>query len=324
MTRGLKMKLVSLIVGSLIFLSSTISESFADTGIQLKAASFLPARSVYAKYFYRWVDEVNDHCTGKMNIKIVGPEAVRSMEQWRTLKDGVIDIHYGPPNYYKGVLIEGDVTVLANTSAAEQRKNGAWEIINALHNEKLNAWYLTHIVDGVPFFIYTVKPTNNGRFDGFRLRSTPIYDEFFRRLGAEPVRMPPPSLYTALERNTVDGYGWPLWGITDLGWDRHTKYRHGPGFFSAVINILVNLDRWNSLKENQRRCLTDMAIWLEHHFPAWRTTENENQVAAQTSAGITYVDLGPNFPVLAHEIHWNVLMGANPTAIGALRPLLVQ
>ena len=105
------MKLVSLIVGSLIFLSSTISGSFADTGIQLKAASFLPARSVYAKYFYRWVDEVNDHCTGKMNINIVGPEAVRSMAQWRTLKDGVILIdHLIAEIQQKKIELDGYVT----------------------------------------------------------------------------------------------------------------------------------------------------------------------------------------------------------------------
>ena len=300
------------------------STSPAEAEVKLKAASFLPARSVYAKYFYRWVDELNNRCKGKVKITIVGPEAIKSLEQWRTLKDGVIDIHYGPPNYYKGVLVEGDVTSLANTSAAEQRENGAWEIINTLHNKKMNAWYLTHIMDGVKFFIYTVKPQKNGRFEGFRLRSTPIYDEFFKSLGAAPVRMSPPSLYTALERNTVDGYGWPLWGITDFGWHKHTKYRHGPGFFSAAVNILVNLDRWDALLDSQRQCLTDMSIWLEGEFPKWREIENEKQIAAQTSAGITYVNMGVEFSNLAHQIHWDVLMKENPVAISALRTLLVH
>ena len=159
------MRLVQLIIIGLAMVPLLISGSTypAEAEVRLKAASFLPARSVYAKYFYRWVDELNDRCKGKVKITIVGPEAVKSLEQWRTLKDGVIDIHYGPPNYYKGVLVEADVTTLANTSAAEQRGNGAWEIINRLHNEKMNAWYLTHIIDGVKFFIYTVKPQKNSR-----------------------------------------------------------------------------------------------------------------------------------------------------------------
>ena len=319
--RFFRVAMISLAVLSLLVFRPTFSVA---SEVKLKAASFLQARSVYAKYFFRWVDEVNSHCEDKVKISIVGPEAVKSLEQWRALKDGVIDMHYGPPNYYKGVLVEGDVTSLANTTAAEQRKNGAWNIINKLHNEKMNAWYLTHIIDGVRFFIYTVKPESNGRFENFRLRSTPIYDEFFKSLGAHPVRMSPPALYTALERNTVDGYGWPLWGVTDLGWHKHTKYRYGPGFFSAVVNILVNFDRWNNLLESQRQCLTEMSIWLEGEFPKWRIIENEEQVAAQKIAGITYLDLGVEFSNLAHQIHWDALMKANPVTISALRTLLVH
>jgi len=292
--------------------------------VKLKAASFLPARSVYAKYFYTWIEHLNRECEGKVAITIIGPEAIKSLEQWRTLKDGIIDMHYGPPNYYRGVLVEGDATSLANTSPTEQRRNGAWDILNQLHNDRLNAWYLTHIGDGVQFFLYTARPATNRRFDGFRLRSTPIYDDFFKTLGAKPVRMSPPTLYTALERGTVDGYGWPLWGITDLGWHEHTKYRHGPGFFNAVINILVNLDRWNSLLENQRQCLTSMSLWLEQEFPKWRDSENKVQESALSEAGIPYVDLGSSFSTTAHEIYWEKLLQENAPVISKLRPLLVH
>ncbi len=45
--------------------AAAIAVAVAGSGVaaaaeaKLKAASFLPARAVYAKYFYRWVDEVN-------------------------------------------------------------------------------------------------------------------------------------------------------------------------------------------------------------------------------------------------------------------------
>ncbi|MGB8433172.1 MAG: hypothetical protein WCE38_02780, partial [Burkholderiales bacterium] len=70
----------------------------------LKAASFLPVRSIVAKQFVRFVEETNKQCAGKVNISVVGPEAVPSLEQWNALKNGVIDIHYGPPNYFRGVV----------------------------------------------------------------------------------------------------------------------------------------------------------------------------------------------------------------------------
>jgi TRAP-type C4-dicarboxylate transport system substrate-binding protein len=294
----------------------------AAAEVKLKAASFLPARAVVGAQFYRWVKEVNKRCDGKVEITVVGPESIKSLEQWRALKDGVIDMHYGPPNYYKGVLPEGDVISDSDVETAVQRANGAWAIINKLHNEKMNAWYLTHLTNGVKFYLYTRKPAVNGRFEGFRLRSVPIYDAFFKSLGAQPVRMGPPAVYTALERGTVDGYGWPLWGIQDFGWQKYTKYRYGPGFLSAAVAILVNLDKWKSLTGDQRQCLTDMAIWVEKVFPKWRAAEDKKQLAVQNKAGIKYVDLGPGFAKRANDLYWADLKKANPEVVGKLEKLL--
>lgn len=292
--------------------------------VKLKAAAFLPVKAVFVAGFARWVDEVNRQCAGKVSISIVGPEAIKSLEQWNALKTGVVDMHYGPPNYYVGALPEGDVMSVARAETAVQRKNGAWAMINEVHNQKMNAQYLTYLFGGVRFHIYTSKPAKDGRFDGFRLRSTPIYDAFFKSLGGLPVRMAPPDVHTALERGTVDGYGWPLYGIADFGWHKYTKYRYGPGFISAAVAILVNLDKWKSLDNAQRDCLTRMAEWVEGEWPKWRAEEDGKQQAVQDKAGIQYVDLGPGFARQAEELYWEVLAKGNPAFVRKIRPLLSQ
>jgi TRAP-type C4-dicarboxylate transport system substrate-binding protein len=167
-----------------------------------------------------------------------------------------------------------------------------------------------------------VKPAQGGKFEGFRLRSTPIYDAFFKSLGALPVRMAPPEVHTALERNTVDGYGWPLWGIADFGWHKYTKYRYGPGFISAAVAILANLDKWKALENDQRQCLTRMAEWVEGEWPKWRAEESGRQQAAQDQAGIRYVDLGAGFAQKAEELYWEVLAKGDPGFVKKVRPLL--
>jgi TRAP-type C4-dicarboxylate transport system substrate-binding protein len=290
--------------------------------VQLKAAAFLPVKSIYSQQFLRFTSEVNKMCAGKVNVSVVGPEAIKSLEQWNALKNGVVDMHYGPPNYYVGALPEGDVISVARNESAEQRKNGAWALINEVHNQKMNAWYLTQLLNGVRFFIYTVKPAPGGKFDGFRLRSTPIYDAFFKSLGGLPVRMAPPEVHTALERGAVDGYGWPLWGIADFGWHKYTKFRHGPGFISAAVAILLNQDKWKSLDNDQRACLTKAAEWVEGEWPKWRDAESGKQQAVQDQAGIKYVDLGPGFAQQAEELYWEVLAKGNPEFVRKVRPLL--
>lgn len=291
---------------------------------KLKAASFLPGRSIFAKFFYDWVKETNKQCAGKVHISVVGPSAIASLEQWHALKDGVVDMDYGPTTYMRGALPAGDVLDLAENTPAEQRKNGARKLLVAYFKAHVNAMYLTHILNGVHFYLYTTKPAVNGRFDGFRLRSVPVYDDFFRSLGATTQRMGAPSVYTALQRGVIDGYGWPLWGISDFGWQKFTKYRYGPGFFNASTPIIMNLDRWNKLDKAQRGCIRGMALWLEKQWPKWRAGEDQRQIAIQNKAGIKYVDLGPGFAKKARDLYWAALEKADPKFVNKIKPLLMK
>ena len=55
--------------------------------------------------------------------------------------------------------------------------------------------------------------------------------------------MAPGEVFTGLERGVVDGYGWPLLGIFDFGWQEKTKYRLEPGFYAIELGIqVVKLD----------------------------------------------------------------------------------
>lgn len=299
------------------------SSAWAET-VKLKAASFLPRRIVFAQHFYRWTRHVNRTCRGKVSISVVGPEAIASLEQWNAVKNGVLDIHFGPATYFAGVLPEGDVVSLAEVSPTEMRKNGAMKMLEDRFAEKMNVHYLTHIHWGVQFFVYTTKPAKNGRFDGFRLRSVPIYDTFFRALGAQTVRLGAPAVYTALERKTVDGLGWPLWAVHQFGWTKFIKYRYGPGFFSAAVIVMVNQDRWKKLNDEQRKCLSDAALWLEGEYPKWRQAVSKVHEAAQAKAGVKYVDLGPDFSKKAHELYWARLRESNPAWVDKIRALVTK
>lgn len=292
--------------------------------VKLKAASFLPTRIVFAKYFVDWTKSVNEQCKGMVSISVVGPAAIKSLEQWNAVKNGVVDMHYGPATYYKGTAPEAGITDLATKSPAEQRANGAHAMLDDLHVKKMNSRYMTQILDGVPFFVYTSKPAENGGFKDFRLRSVPIYDAFFKHLGANPVRMGAPAVYTALERKVVDGMGWPLWGVTGFGWDKYIKFRHGPGFYTAGVNIIMNNDKWKGLSAKARDCLTERSVWMEKVWPEWREAQNKKEIEAQDKAGIKYVDMGKAFRDKAHELYWEDMMKINAEFTKKMRPLLTD
>lgn len=300
----------------------TISAQSAE--VKLKAASFLPTRIIYAKYFGDWVKSVNKVCTGKVKISIIGPAAIKSLEQWNAVKTGVVDMHYGPPNYYKGAMPEGSVTDLASNETEVRRKNGAWAMLNEQHKKKLNSVYLTQIIDGLRFFLYTIKPAKDMKFNGFRLRSVPIYDTFFKSLGANPVRMGARAVYTALERKVVDGMGWPLWGVNGFGWHKFLKYRYEPGFLTAGVNILVNQDKWKTMTNDQRGCLMERTIWVEKMWPAWRAEQDKKEMAMQTKAGIKPVKWSSDLPKRAWKLYHADMRKAAPAFIDKVLPLLTK
>ncbi len=290
--------------------------------VKLKAASFQGEKVVFARPFYRWAAEVNRRCQGKVVFEVVGPDEIEPERQWFELRAGRIDAYFGPSSYYRGVLSEADVLHLAKNGPAKQRQNGAWAILNKLHNEKLNAWYLTTLITGTKFYIYTTKPVKNGRFDGMQLRAVPLYKIFVENLGARTTYMPATDIRAALKNGKIDGFGWPLWGLDHFGWEKLVRFRYGPGFMDTASPILINLDRWKSLSGEQRQCLNDMAKWAEKMGPIWRDAENEKQLAIIKKAGIKYVDLGPEFPRGPEKIFWKMLQTASPDFVRKIRPLI--
>lgn len=288
----------------------------------LRAAVFVPPNTTVGEFFARFVAELNKQGKGLIQMTLVGPDAVPPFEQPNALRTGVIDMAAVPPAYYTSVMPESDAQTLSQQGISQQRASGAWAAINKLTNQKVNAWYLATYGTGLPFHIYTTKPVTSADFKNFKLRTAPNYTTFFQSLGANVVNTAPGEVQTALERGVVDGYGWPIIGIFDMGWAAVTKYRVDPGFYNVVVNILVNLNRWQSLREDQRAFLNRMSEWAEQENTKWVNEKTGAEVKRQADAGIKVLDFGPEFKKRAHDVYWAELTKRAPEAIGTLRPLL--
>jgi TRAP-type transport system periplasmic protein len=317
-------KFVTLAAGAAVTVALAASASAQE--VTLKAGSFLPLTINFGEPFKKFVDHVNAENKGVIQIRVVGgPEAVPPFQLGNAIKGGVLDMAALPPAYYKGLMPEGDADILTKQSFAEQRKTGAWAMLNKLNEEKVNAHYLAAYGDGVQFHIYLRKPIKDiSELKGLKLRSSPNYQAFFTALGATTVVTPPGEVYTALERGVIDGYGWPLWGIQDQGWDKYTKMRIDPGFYNVSCNILVNLPKWKSLSDAQRAALTKAGAWLETEFPKWAAERNAQEAAYQKKTGIEVLNLGAGFEKEANDMYWAELAKISPDNVGKLKAILTK
>ena len=246
---------------------------------------------------------------------IGGPKAIPTFEVGNAVKTGVVDMALATGAFYTNVMPEADFLKLTQVTVAEQRKNGAFDAINKVWNDKANMQYLGRVVENQPFHIYTNKKVDKPDLTGQKIRITPVYREFFQALGATVITTPPGEVYSALERNVVDGYGWPIGGIFDLNWHEKTKFRVDPGFYDAEVSILMNLDAYKKLQPKQKAFLEKQILALEAMNTVWKTYAAE-ETARQEKAGIqtirfdaagtkTYVDK-------AYDAGWAGAMKANP------------
>jgi TRAP-type C4-dicarboxylate transport system substrate-binding protein len=195
----------------------------------LRLVSAFAENGIYVQHLQKWIAQFNAEGKGTLQINFIGgPKAIPTFEAGNAVKSGVVDMALSTGAFYTNVMPESDFLKLTQIPVAEQRKNGAFAAINELWMQKGNMVYLARMVENQPFHLYLNKKVDKPDLTGMKVRITPVYREFFASLGANVVTMPPGEVYTALERNVVDGYGWPIGGIFDLNWQEKTKFRVDP------------------------------------------------------------------------------------------------
>ena len=308
-----------------VFAAALFATSATAQEVTLRAVSSFAEKTQFSRNFERFIDKVNADGKGLVKINYIGgPRAMPPFEVGNAVRTKVVDIANVTGAFYTNLMPEADGFKLISKPMSEQRKNGTWAFINQLHNQKLNAQYLARQYHNVPFHIYLNKKMAKLDFTGLKIRVTPVYKDIVQALGGTTITTPPGEVYTALERGVVDGYGWPVTGIFDLGWDKVTKFRLEPAFYSVEVNVLVNLDVWKGLNDKQRKVLNDAALWLEA-----LDRENEAIIKAererQAKAGIQAIDFGAaeskKFLQTANDVAWASVIKRSPETGARLRQL---
>src|SRR3954465_5030782 len=289
----------------------------------LRAVTSFAEATHFSKNFERFIEKVNTDGKGVVRINYIGgPRAMPPFEVGNALRTKVVDIANVTGAFYTNLMPEADGFKLIAKPMSEQRQNGTWDYINQLHNQKLNAYYLARQFHNVPFHIYLNKKPDRLDFSGLKIRVTPVYKDIVEALGGTAITTAPGEVYTALERGVVDGYGWPVSGIFDLGWEKVTKFRLEPGFYAVEVNVLVNLDSWKALNDAQRKVLTDAAAWLEG-LDAENVAVVASEREKQAKAGIQSIDFGPEeskkFLEKANEVAWQSVLKRAPETGAKLR-----
>jgi TRAP-type transport system periplasmic protein len=305
----------SIVIAGALFVAALPTASAEE--VTLRAVSAFAEKTTYSQGFERFIERVNQQGKGVVQINYIGgPKAMPPFEVGNALKSGVVDLANATGAFYTNVMPEADAWKLTERPMSELRKNGGYDYMSRLYAEKMNALFFARHVDGNPFHLYLNKPISSPDLTGLKIRITPVYRDFFQALGATVVQTAPGEVYTALERGVVDGYGWPITGIFDLGWHEKTKYRVDPGFYTAEVSILVNKSTWDKLTDAQRNVLRQAGEQAEADAAAIFAEENAKDTKRQADAGIQTIRFdgaeGKLYRDKAYEAGWAGVIRQSP------------
>ncbi|MEA3195325.1 MAG: TRAP-type transport system periplasmic protein [Betaproteobacteria bacterium] len=296
--------------------------------ITLRLVSAFPENQFYVKRTVEWIEKVNQEGKGVLQINFIGgPKAIPTFEVGKAVQSGVVDLGFSTGAFYTNVMPEADILKLSETSAAEQRKNGGYDLINKIWAEKANMRYLAKVVEFTPFHLYLTKKIDKPDLTGLKIRITPVYREFFQAMNAQVMTTPPGEVYTALERGVIDGYGWPIHALFDLNWQEKTKFRVDPGFYNAEVSLIMNLDKYKGLPAKAREYLDRQALAYERQNDFWKSY-NQNEAKRQAEAGIQTIAFdaktSKEYVDKAKEIGWANAIKASPQYGEQLKKVLAK
>ncbi len=290
--------------------------------VTLRVVSAFPTPLATNDMLRELVKRVDQESGGKIKINYLGgPEVITAPDQAQAIRTGVIDLLYGAANYYQGVVPEGDAIIASGKKPWEARANGGWKLLQDVHAKKMGTYLLGWPGANFPFYIYlrdTPKLAANGIPDlsNLKIRTTPIYREFLTAMNATPVVIQIPEVYTSLERGLVNGVGFPINTLPNLGWNKHLKYRISPGFFTGDLMLNANLAKWNSLPKDSRDLIEKIMQDVERLSYDFYDKLDKQDDEVMRKGGMEVLTLSPEagkrYVAMANQVVWDRLIKNSP------------
>ena len=296
----------------------------------LKVVSFVPKTVGYSLTFQRlFVEKVNGDPKSPIKIDFAGgPEVTPPAQLGNAVKSGVIDMQLGPPGLWLNLVPEGDAVFGGNLTPAQVRANGGMDLLNQIFAKKLNSTILAHAAGGFGFHIYfknepKLGPDGNLDLKGIKVRVAPAWRDFVTGLGGTGIVIPVPEVYTALERGTVDATGWPINGLSDLGWSKFVKFRADPQFMQTDVMLIINNGAFGKLSAPQKAYLIKAGLDYEKSSYEAEAAVTRAEDAKLRAGGMKVIELKgegrKKYLAAAFEIPWKRLKERDATHYDALR-----
>ncbi|MCP1198353.1 TRAP transporter substrate-binding protein DctP [Notoacmeibacter sp. MSK16QG-6] len=227
-----------------------------------------------------FIEKVKELSNGEITIQLDGPEVVAPFEQIEPVQMGVFDLLFTHPAYHIGTAAIGLGIEGTKSDPELRRSSGVFDTMDEYYQGLGLKAIAVAPVGSVAFNFILKDPVGDSpSLTGRKIRGTQTYNPVIEGLGASPVVLPMPDIYSALQTGVIDGAGTTLTGLKEKKWYEVAGYLSRPKFGVVSLFIFMNLEKWNALSDEQKEIMEKAAVALESE-----TSDKFDALAAEEEA----------------------------------------
>ena len=292
---------MQLAAATLALAAAALVPGAAGAQITGKFAVTLPAKSHQGQGVARFIELVDQKSGGRIKIKGFYSGALgNDVQVTSALQGGTVEFTVPQTTTLTGMVKEMEILDFPFLFESEKEVDTILDgPIGKRLLDKLPAVGLVGLAYWENGFFNATNSKHPIRrvedFQGLKFRSiqAKITQETIRALGANPVPLAVPELYTALETRTIDGQGTPTAVIAALKLGEVQKYlsltKHSYGAFLP----LVSKKFWDKLSEADRKTLVDAAVEARTYQRQVAREQAQSAQAKLAAGGMQVNDIAP-------------------------------
>lgn len=242
--------------------ATAVSTAQAET--TLRMSHFWPgASSINEQVFEAWANQVEKDSNGSLQVENYPSQTLsQADETYDATVNGIADIGITAQGYTNGRFPLSQIVELPGV--ASSAPEGACVLQTLYDNGKIDQEYKdSHVLfmfTTGPGYIHTretdvQKPSD---LEGLRIRRpTAVAGNILKNMGAEPVGMPAPEIYTSMQRGVIDGLSFPWEGMKTFRLNELTNYHTQVPFYTLIFVATMNQNAYESLTPEQQQAIDE-------------------------------------------------------------------
>ncbi len=249
----------------------------------LKAVAMLGPTKKFYQIATEYVKEVGRRSNGQLVIELIGgDETIPEDEQIFAMKKGIVQMVFDLESLSQFCPLY-PAMALTRMTPWEEREAGLYDLYREAYAREGSVYWLGKAAQPQWWVIATKKPVPRlASLKGMKIRSNEPTSPAVKALGATPVIVPYGDIYQALERGVIDGFIMTPEDWVQNGWQEVTKYLVNVRLLEGgQSGVLMTLDGWNALSQQEKDWLQQPLIELEKPFYAmsyWNMASGEHDI----------------------------------------------